>query len=71
MVNSNNNKSSNTKPIISAEVTPFEKEAYKAWWQDKFASETDAVRSHVRKVINYDPESQAQNEKSSHDEQES
>jgi len=58
MVNSNNNKTRNTKPVITAEVTPFEKEAFKAWWQGKFASEADAIRSHIRKVINYDPENQ-------------
>ena len=58
MPNLNNNK---TKVVISAEVTPYEKEAYKAWWEGKYASEADAVRSHIRKVINYDPENQEKN----------
>lgn len=65
MAKTGNNQNNTPKPIISAEVTPFEKEAYKRWWQGKYASEADAIRSHIRKVINYDPESQAESQANS------
>ncbi|MCK5604736.1 hypothetical protein KAR91_22795 [Candidatus Pacearchaeota archaeon] len=49
----------NQKIAVSAEVPVSVKEAYRKWWQEKgFASEADALRWHIRKVTNFDPESQ-------------
>ncbi|HUX80329.1 MAG TPA: hypothetical protein VMW10_11405 [Alphaproteobacteria bacterium] len=55
MDNPSNNQ---VKVVVSAEVFPYEKEAYKKWWQGKFHSEADAIRCHIRKVTGLDPESQ-------------
>ena len=47
------------KVTILTEVAPSLKEAFREWWQKNgFASEADAIRYYVRKVTNFDPESQ-------------
>lgn len=61
MPNQDNNQ---TKAVIYAEVYPYEKEAFKKWWQGKFHSEADAIRCHIRKVTSLDPENQANSETS-------
>jgi len=55
------NLDNNQKATIATEVPVSVKEAYRKWWQKQgFASEADALRWHIRKVINFDPESQEQ-----------
>lgn len=58
MANSKNNLD---KVVISAEVYPFEKEAYLKWIQGKYHSVAEALRCHIRKVTGLDPENQGQN----------
>ena len=65
MVNDQNQKTNQTKTAIYIELFPSEKEAYERWIVGKFHSIADAIRSHIRKVTSLDPESQAENSKSS------
>ena len=47
------------KVIISAAVSPAEKQAFKKWWEGNFATEADAIRFWVRNIIGYNPAAKA------------
>ena len=44
------------KVILQIELFPYEKEAFSRWIKGRYASYTDAIRSHIRKVTKLDPE---------------
>ncbi len=50
-----NEKNNQLKVVVSAEVYPYEKAAFRKWWQGRFHSEADAIRSYIRQVTNFDP----------------
>lgn len=46
------NGEQNTKVVISAEVDPSIKEAFKEWWKaNNYATEAEAIRAFVREKI--------------------
>ncbi len=52
------NENEPKKVLLQVELFPYEKEAFVSWIQGKYASITDAIRCHIRKVTGLDPESQ-------------
>lgn len=53
----NNNNNNKPKPaVITVEVSPELKAAYRTWWQKNgFMSESDAIRFHLRSTTGFEP----------------